>query len=966
MSLLDLIRPQWKHSNPDTRANAVQNLGPENQEIFASVVKADQNAKVRLIALRKLTSLAILRSLLQDSDPEIRLVASQKVQEDTARVLRTYEGPLNTEIQDYLRELKAGPFFDEVLRNAKSSEIRLVLVKQSTKAGLLSQVALRDSDEAVALSAVVAIDRENLLQDVADHSRHPLVRAKAAELIRTKFVPSSQRSAGVSETDKEDLVLKSKRVAVLSHAQRLLDTRDFTSRESEFVQVVAEAQALGMGELQSEFTTVQTEFESRLQLHRAAALEELRAQEQRVQQQTELVELVSRYEGLVNEGASDLASLGSTLQSRFAQLGGDGNTELARRFQALQQRVQRQQQQDQQEHQLQENGERQKVVREDVLKQLKQLSENEDLDSVERQMRGLVREWERLVPLESEDPQLVEYNQLRDLISARFNARQEGLHKEFEETMAKLTALIERINSLDENQDFKEISKILRNTYLEWKDLVGEDKYLFHDIWKEYRAATARFEEMKEWESWRNEQEREHIIKEIEALLTLEDAPDAIAKLRHLQLTWKDAGFVPQPRLQELWDRYKQVTEQVMDKFREFIDEQNNQKVVNLEAKLEFIAEMERINADTTDQWKDKAKRVQQLQDLWKQAGPVPREQNQQIWDRFRATCDEFYTNHKLYLAREDGERQISLQKKVSLCEQAETLIDSSDWNGATNRLRKLQDEWKAIGPVPKAQSEEIWVRFRTACDGFFNRKREHFDELDLEKTENLKKKIALCERLEALHLDPNQASVIEAVEAVEAEWRSIGMVPKEEVDALWDRYCTITDKFLDERAATDATLRAELARRLEVKQSMVERVRELTDESGSNQASDAVRALQDEWKQLGRSGSNEQERYHQFRKACDEFFERRRDQLEIQEQARQNNLQRKILLIEQAERILTTQMTAESLEEVKHLRRLWKEVGAVPREQSDRIWKRFNAACDGVFDAVRGENASTGNREAR
>ena len=602
-------------------------------------------------------------------------------------------------------------------------------------------------------------------------------------------------------------------------------------------------------------------------------------------------------------------------------------------------------------------------MREELLSQFKLLSENEDLDSVERQLRGLVREWERLAMLDAEDPQMISFRQLREFIANRLNARQEGLHKAFEETMAKLKALIERVNSLDENQDFKEISRILRTTYLEWKELVGDDKYLYHDIWKEYRAATARFEEMKEWESWRNEQEREHIIKEMEALLTLEDAPDAIAKLRHQQVLWKDAGFVPQPRLQELWDRYKDVTEQIMSKFHEFIEEQNNQKNLNLETKLEYIAEMERINADPTDQWKDKAKRVQQLQDLWKQAGPVPREQNQIIWDKFRATCDVFYANHKLYLAREDGERQNSLVKKIALCEQAEALMESSDWNGATNRLRKLQDEWKVVGPVPKAQSDEIWVRFRTACDGFFNRKRVHFDELDQEKVENLKKKVALCERLEALQLDPNQPSAIETVEAVEAEWRSIGMVPKDDVDALWDRYCKITDKFLDERAATDPTLRAELSRRLEEKYSIVDRVRELTEDSGSSQASDAVRALQEEWKQLGRSGSNEQELYRQFRKACDEFFERRRDQLDIQEQARQNNLQRKYLLIEQAERILTTQMTKESLEEVKHLRRLWKEVGAVPREQSDRIWKSFNTACDKVFEAVRGDNANSGDR---
>lgn len=958
MSLLDLIRPQWKNSNPDVRAAAVQGLGAENQEIFIAVVQSDASVKVRQIAARKLTSFAVLRTLLQDVDSEIRQIASQKLQDEFARVLRNLEAPLNAETMSMLTELKSPQHMDDLLRNARSAEVRLQLVKRCNRAGQLSQVALRDSDEAVALTACNQLDREVQLQDVADHSRHPSVRSKASEILRRRNSQAPSSPSSANATPSEDPTLKPKRAAILTHAQRLLDTRDFLSNDSEFSAVVAESKVLGMGPLQSEFESVVAEFTDRVRGQREILEAEKRAIADRANRSVEQAELVNQMEALVNEGSGgDSDHQIQSLQSRWMQIGGDSNGELNRRFQSCVQRYTRQLQQNQQAQNAELSAQRQATIRQEIVDQFKLLLDKEDLDSVERQLRGLVREWETLPLLEGEDPTLQAYNRLRDQLSQRMRQQSESRMKEHEDKLAKLRGLIDRVQNMDENQDFKEISKSLRSTYLEWKDLVGDDKYQFHDIWKEYRAATARFEEMKEWESWRNEQEREHIIKEIESLLLVEDAADGMGRLRHWQQAWKDAGFVPQPKLQELWDRYKAITEKVMEKFHVFIEELNEQKQKNLDAKIEFCAEVERIVADTSDQWKEKARRVQQLQDEWKQAGPVPRDQNQPIWDRFRSVCDAFYALHKVYLAKEDGERQINLQRKLALCEQAEAIGESTDWNGTTNRLRKLQDEWKAIGPVPKLQSEQIWTRFRTACDTFFQQKRKHFDELDQEKVENLKKKVAICERLEALELDPSKSDTAAAIEAAETEWKSIGMVPKEDVEALWARFCGITDKYLEKKASSDPALQAELGRRAETKQSMIARVRELCADAGSNQASDAVRAMQEEWRELGRSGAAEQDLFHQFHQVCDEFFELRRDQMEIQEQARKNNLQRKYLLIEQAERILNSgELSEESLEEVKHLRRLWKEVGAVPREHSDKIWTRFNTACDAVFTAVRGE----------
>lgn len=954
MSLLDLFRPQWKHSNPDQRLQAVSKLGTENQDLFAQIARNDENPQVRQAAAKRITQSPLLKTFSQDADLDIRQHALSKLQEELLKSVRQHEGPLSEEIRQAVQGLRPSSATDDLLRNARSADVRSLLVQKSGKPGVLVQVALRDSDESVALLALSKVDRENMLQEIAAHSRHPVVRSKAQDVLR-KLSEKDEGRARSRQMEAES-ALKAKRVTVIAHAQRLLDTRDPEANFTEMNLVIAEANQLGMGSMQSDFDAVCNVFEDRLNEQRAAIAAIESAKQESILRKQKIQDLLDECESLVNEGQIADSRL-QACKSQWQELSFDANSEQEKRFRNALQRAERRQQMAQQAEMTQLDEAKSAELRTSLLEHMTRLVELDDMDSVERQLRGLVREWESLNYLEESDCVQQSFVALRDRIAGKLNQYASQKEQAHQQILLQLRGLIDRVQQLDENQDFKEISRILRQTYLEWKDLVGEEKFRFHDIWKEYRAATARFEEMKEWESWRNDQEREHIIKEIEALVQVSDPAEAMGKLRHQQQLWKDAGFVPQPRLQELWDRYKAVVEQVMAHFHEYVEEQNSQKLRNLEAKVALCAEMEELAQDPSENWKEKSKRVQQMQEDWKAAGPVPREQNQPIWERFRAACDAFYKQHKVYLSKEDDNRQENFGRKVAICEQAEALKDSEDWNGTTLRLRKLQDEWKATGPVPKSQSEEIWARFRDAADAFFQRKRAHFEDMDREKIENLAKKEALCAKLETLDLTKPSAEADEQIGLAESEWRSIGMVPKDAVEALWSRWCNITDRYMELKAQSSPELRDELLKRKEAKLSMIDRVRELGEEAGSNQASDAVRDMQDDWKQMGRCGESEQDLYRQFRDVCDDFFEARRDQLDIQEQARRNNLQRKLQLVDIAEKLLQSgDLGEQSIEEVKHLRRQWKEVGAVPREHSDRIWKLFNGACDSVFIAVRGE----------
>lgn len=598
-------------------------------------------------------------------------------------------------------------------------------------------------------------------------------------------------------------------------------------------------------------------------------------------------------------------------------------------------------------------GEVSESVRPELLERLKALADTDVNETTSKHLHAIVREWEKLPLLEGEDPVLQAYNSLRNTMSEKITNFNENFQKTIEENSVKLKALIERVKAFDENEDFKELSQKLRAAYNEWKEIVGEQKFKYHDLWLEYKAATERFQEMRQWESWHNENDRATILEEMEALSREPASQDVLSKLKDLSNKWKNCGPTSSTKFVEFRDKFQALFEQIKQNCAPFIEEQLAERQKNLASKEELCQKVEDLVANTEMFWKDKFKAMQEIQESWKTIGMVPKESLTALMDRFKAATNAFYAQHKENQKQEDANREANYDKKVALCVEAEALQESTDWNATSNKLKQLQDAWKATGPVPKSKSDDIWNRFRTACDAFFEKKRSHFVEMDAAKQENLAKKNALCEKLEALDMNNITSEVIETVKGIEAEWKTIGMIPKESIETINDRFSEVINQFLSRCAETDESVRKQLEEIKKQKQDMIEKVKQFAESAGSNQLADAVRDLQKEWRALGSCGIDDLLIYKSFREACDDFFTRRRDQLDIQEQARQNNLQKKALLCEQAEDLLTDLSDATvggAMNKVKHLRRLWKEVGAVPREHSDKIWKRFNSACDKVF----------------
>ncbi|HPW94337.1 MAG TPA: DUF349 domain-containing protein [Fibrobacteraceae bacterium] len=960
MSLLNVFRPKWQHSDPEVRIKALQELGPENQDVFETVATSDEAVEVRAMAIRKLTVISALRQLSkEEKDPLIKRTAENKLNEEIVKILKEFRGTASDLELSYVDEIANTRFAEELLKTMPSSELRLALVQKCNKPGFLSVVALKDSKEEVALAAVSAIDSETLLQDIAKNSRHNTVRQKANEKLKAqKAEPQTATSA--------TMMLFKKREALIQQAKRIIEDKSCLSHTDEFNGIIAEASALGMGPAQAELDGLHETFKEKCR-------EEL-AKKEEEQKQKQLLELkvgqldryLEEFEKILNDNKVKESQLRVNEIIDFWNTHKDNvPAALIKRFTAAISRFDRLSLVKEEKDPSDEKAETihddsiVQSMRLEIIEQLKHLAQKDFSEVVSRQVKSLISNWESLPAILESDVLFETYNSLKNQISETFDKASALQDEIFQSNLVKLQNLIKKIKSIDENVNFRDIAKTLKDSYQEWKEIVGEDKYRYQEIWKEYKEATSRFQEMQQWESWHNERDRETILEEMAFLLKEEPSKEVLFKLRTLSNQWKTIGPVAPSRITELREQFRELFEKIMERCSPLLEEQNAERQKNLEQKEALCERAEKLVSDETIPWKDKFKQFIDLQNEWKTIGQVPKEMNQILWDRFHAITDSFYAEHKERIKQEDLIRQENYEKKQALCEQAEKLQISENWNETSNKLKKLQEEWKAIGPVPKSQSDEIWNRFRTACDKFFEQKRSHFEEMDEAKQANLKAKEALCEKLESLELDFSNPATLDTLRSIEAEWKAIGMVPKENIESIWERFSSITNKILESYAEINEETRNNLNEIKAKKKAMIEQIANLMENAGANQSADITRSLQQEWKTLGSCGIDDFDLHKEFKTICDEFFTRRRDQLDIQEHARKNNLQKKYMLCEQAEQLLENLNESnkeDSMNQVKHLRRLWKEVGAVPREHSDKVWKRFNKACDAIF----GKDSST------
>ncbi|RKV82790.1 MAG: DUF349 domain-containing protein [Alloprevotella sp.] len=344
-----------------------------------------------------------------------------------------------------------------------------------------------------------------------------------------------------------------------------------------------------------------------------------------------------------------------------------------------------------------------------------------------------------------------------------------------------------------------------------------------------------------------------------------------------LQTEWKELGAIPAERVTDTWKSFQHAVEQGYDLLRMNHEMREYDFKKNLEIKTRLCEAAEQLT--TSDNVIDAFHQLQQLHAEYRETGPVAKELRDEVWSRFKTASTTINKRHQDFFIAQKQQEEENLQRKTEICERVEAidlapLRTMNDWETVAQQIIAMQAEWKTIGYAPRKANQQIFERFRTACDRFFVAKSQFNKEMRETFAANLAKKTALCEKAEQLSESTDWAATTKQLIALQAEWKTIGSVPNKASDTVWKRFSKACNTFFDRKKAANNTGSEEETANLTKKQDIIARLQQLIAE-GSDNLHDAVKALQAEWNEVGHVPFKKKEQIYQaYRKACDTLYE--------------------------------------------------------------------------------------------
>ena len=375
------------------------------------------------------------------------------------------------------------------------------------------------------------------------------------------------------------------------------------------------------------------------------------------------------------------------------------------------------------------------------------------------------------------------------------------LEAEREESLKKKKAIIEELKALVEGQeDVSSQFTVFRELQNRWREAGPVPVQSYRDINDTYQYYVEKFYDMvkinrdlRDLDFKKNLEAKEAFCAAAEKLAENENVVNAFHELQKLHEQWKEYGPVAKEKREEIWDRFKAATSVINKKYQAHFEGLKAQQEDNLEKKkvlcekLEEIAEREIKN---TADWNQLSKEIESLQAEWRTIGFATKKENQKIYDRFRAACDKFFERKREHYTTIKDSMSANREKKQAIIEQAEALKSSTEWKKTADQLIALQKQWKEIGAVPRKKSEQLWKRFRAACDEFFaNRDANSGGENDYYG--NLKSKKRLIEEVRAYQCSEDDAANAAQMRSFNEKWQAIGHVPFKEKDKINDEFRT-------------------------------------------------------------------------------------------------------------------------------------------------------------------------------
>ena len=395
------------------------------------------------------------------------------------------------------------------------------------------------------------------------------------------------------------------------------------------------------------------------------------------------------------------------------------------------------------------------------------------------------------------------------------------------------------------------------------------------ELFKEYRRRRDAFIANLEAEKEANLKVKQAIIEELKELVNSDETLNhTFTKFRELQQRWKETGIVPLQNVKDLWETYNLHVEN----FYSFI--KINKELRDLDLKKNYeqkVALCEQAEALVLEPSVVEAfHKLQKLHDEWRETGPVANEYKETLWERFKAASSRINKQHQEHFETLKGEQVKNLELKTGLCVATEELSSQplttrKEWNRASDRLLEIQKTWKTIGFAPKKDNNRIYERFRTACDRFFEAKRQFYAGMKTEMEHNLQLKIEICEAAESLMNSEEWKKATDELIALQARWKQIGAVSRRHSDAVWKRFRAACDKFFERKASHFASVDGEHEENLQKKLALLAEMAGADVKAGGYEV---IREFQRRWGEIGFVPIKQKDAIQKkYKAAVDELF---------------------------------------------------------------------------------------------
>lgn len=762
MGILDKLKPQprWKHADPAVRLDAVRDL--DDQIELAAVAETDTDVKVRRAAIAKIDDAGVLGRCIADADESVRDEASDRL---VVLALDGSDAPRAIAAAGHLADPRRLGQVAKSGNEQSTDAAREAALARLTDERALGSVARQAKVEAIATAALTRLTSKDELLDTALNGTHKDVAVAAFDKVIDPSAPDTAQLKTIEARTQQKAVAKRARTILQAiedaeqarraaeeerrrQEQLLCDAvegaatvADPDRSEADLARLETAWQALGSSDAAAtaRFSAGAEAVRARIATRRSemeAAAEMARQRSEAIASRQALCERVETIDG------DDILEQLKPIEEEWASLvpvvgNGPEADRLNRRFAEAVASCRKR-------HALGAAIAEHRATLETLVVEAEALPAQEDTAAAEQRWTTLTREARALVDtLAGASRPAVDLADRLSVVSRAFEAREAAARETAEKArldmVTKLQRLAERARRVAEAEaiTLREGERLMRDIKTALDETGAAEGKDLADAVTELRAqqekVAPRVKELRDMDEWRrfaNAQQQEQLIAMAEAIVASLKADEEAGKtselaatakaLREFHLRWQEVADAPRHSAQRLWDRFKTATDFIRSRCEVYYSKLREERGENLERKRVLVEEAEKL-ADSND-WAKTAARFQELQKEWQATGPVPRDDAKDLAQRFRTACNNFFTRRRDDLTDKKKEWTDNLERKEALCTQAEALAESTDWDNAANELKKLQAEWKTIGPVRRNKSEQIWNRFRAAADTFFER----------------------------------------------------------------------------------------------------------------------------------------------------------------------------------------------------------------------------------------------------